>query len=159
MAANQLTNLNHPDFTSPMIVGQANDPALAAEQIRPSDGYKMTKVVALEACKFVGLKTDGKVYLASAAAGAGQIPCVGINFQEHANGGAVDVVSSSRTLRLGTPVSGALPGEKAYLSDTTPGHVTRVKPSGTGKLVQVVGTFLSTELVKTDIAPNWEVLA
>ncbi len=155
MAKNRFANLSEENFCTPMIVGQANDPAKQTSAIHPTDGgiYKME--CAIEGGNLVGIKTDGKVYLASAEAGVGQIRALGVNFQQAVNGQAIDIVDE-RTLFLDALPPGHSIGGTAYLSDVTPGSFTGTKPVGSGKLVQVVGVFvdpgsMAVAAVKVDV--------
>lgn len=142
MAKNRFANLSEPNFCTPMIVGQANDAAKQVQAIHPTDGGIYTKSCALEGVQLVGIKSDGKVYLASAEAGAGQVRALGLNFQEAVNSQAVDVISEPRTIYLDAMPAGGAIGGVAYLSDATPGAFKATAPVGAGKLVQAVGVFV-----------------
>ena len=153
MANFEILNLSERNYASEMIVGQAN--GITATQVHPQYGTIFTKQIAIERGRLVGLKAaDGKIYLASAEAGAGQIMATGWNFQELANGQAADVMKAELELDLGAAVAGAAPGKVAYLSPTTPGTVTTTKPVTSGQLIQIVGVFVSTQVIKYDVMPS-----
>jgi len=153
MANFEILNLSERNFASEMIVGQAN--GITATQVHPQYGTVFTKQIAIELGRLVGLKADGKVYLASAAAGAGQIMATGWNFQECANGQAIDVMKAELELDLGAAVAGAAPGKLAYLDPVNPGLVTSTKPATTGQLIQIVGVFISAQVIKYDVVPSY----
>jgi hypothetical protein len=152
MANYNILNLSERNYASEMIVGQANGAGVT--QVHPTKGVIFTKALAIERGRLVGMKSDGKVYKASAEAGAGQVMATGWNFQECANGQAIDVMKAELELDLGAAVSGAASGKVAYLSPTTPGEVTSTKPSTSGQLIQIVGVFITTQVIKYDVAPS-----
>ena len=152
MANYEILNLSEENIASEMIVGQAN--GTPVQQIHPQYGTIFNKQVAIERGRLVGLKSDGKVYKASAEAGAGQIMALGFNFQECANSQPIDVMTAELELDLGAPVAGAGPNKVAYLSPTTPGEVTATKPSTTGQLIQIVGVFVTAQVIKYNIQPS-----
>jgi len=149
MANYEILNLSEQNVASEMIVGQAN--GTPVQQIHPQYGTIFNKQVAIERGRLVGLKADGKVYLASAEVGAGQVMALGFNFQECANGQGIDLMTANLEIDLGAPVAGAGPGKVAYLSPTTPGAVTVTKPSTTGQLIQIVGVFITNQVIKYNI--------
>lgn len=154
MANFEILNLSERNFASEMIVGQANGTPVT--QVHPQHGTIFSKQVAIERARLVGLKaSDGKIYKASAEAGAGQIMAIGWNFQELANGQAADVMKAELEIDLGSAVAGAAPGKVAYLSPTTPGEVTTTKPATTGQLIQVVGVFVNDHVIKYDVQPTY----
>lgn len=154
MANYNILNLSERNFASPMIVGQANASGLAATQVHPVSKTIFTKVCAIERGRLVGLKADGLVYAASAESGAGQVAAIGWNFQECANGQAIDVMKAELEIDLGADVESAVPGGLAYLHITVPGTVQVTAPTGEGQLVQVVGVFVTARVIKYDVQPG-----
>ena len=77
---------------------------------------------------------------------------------KQADGFVLAAVTSGETVvvyrvsQTNNQVTGMTPGAKQYLSDSTPGGITELVPSGTGKTIQLLGIAKSaTELI---FAPN-----
>jgi hypothetical protein len=151
MANNLILNVSEQNFATEVLVGQANDSAKEVTQIHPVYGTLFTKSVAIEAGKLVGIKSDGKAYLASAGAGAGQLAAVGMNWRESCKGEAIDLISQSRTIELPYSPTSSAAGKLAYLDPVNPGEIVAVAPSTEGQLVQIVGVFVAANRVKLDI--------
>lgn len=146
--AKRVLNLTERNFPNECIVGQANGTPIQGLR----DGTIYNRDVAVVCGDLVGIKPDGLFYLASAEVGAGQLRAAGWVFQsEAANGQAIDVMRAELTLRLDSAVASALPGQPAYLSPTAPGQITAVKPVTTGQLVQQVGIFITSTMIKMDV--------
>lgn len=116
---------------------------------------------------FVGFRTDAdsRVVLFKAFAGV----TAGQNRQCPAVGVAGSQLSKYRTdavrpnkwrimlpVPLPTDMTGAVPGDKGYLSVTNPGGIQAGAPSTTGELVQVLGTFYWEGSRDTGINPGEE---
>jgi hypothetical protein len=151
MANNLILNVSEQNFATEVLVGQANDSGKEQTQIHPVYGTLFKKSVAIEAGKLVGIKSDGKAYLASAESGAGQLAAVGFCWRESCQGEAIDLITQSRTMELPYSPAGAAPGKLAYLSAANDGEIVAAAPSTAGQLVQIVGVFVAANRVKLDV--------
>lgn len=89
------------------------------------------------ASPFVYIKADGTVANASAAAGGN--PTIGFVLAAVTAGQPATVYFEGRV----TGLSGLAPGQRYYLSDTTPGGLTNTPVNGAGKLHQFLGRAVS----------------
>lgn len=93
----------------------------------------------LSAGDFVAVTSAG-VVRASAASGGGQQQAQGFVLTQYANGASGVTVFFDST---NTALTGMTVGSRVYLSDTVPGGWTHNPVSGTGKLLQYLGTAVT----------------
>jgi len=118
-----------------------------ASDIQTPNQFSAECAEAITQGDMVALGTDGLLYKANAATGAGQQgPCVGIAEVDGADGDTITVkregyVEGASDLTIGQPV---------YLGETD-GAVTSTEPATNGDIVQVVGVALSATRLMLDI--------
>ena len=101
----------------------------------------LTAGETLTAGDFVAINTAGEVVRASAASGGR--PAIGFVLESVAAAAQVAIYFEGTN----TDVTGAVPGQRVYLSDTVPGGFTQTPVVGPGKLHQTLGfVILSTEI-------------
>lgn len=104
-----------------------------------ADTYVGTAFETLSSANpFVYVRPDGSVANASGASGGN--PTIGFVLANVTTGQPAAVYFEGRV----TGLSGLTVGSRYYLSDTTPGGLTSVPVSGTGKLHQYLGRAVST---------------
>lgn len=103
-----------------------------------ADTASGTAAENLSAGAFVYIKTDGQI--ANASASSGGNPAVGFVLSAVTSGQSATVYFEGRN----TSLTGLTPGERQYLSDTTPGGRTATPVVGAGKLHQFLGNAITT---------------
>ena len=85
------------------------------------------------------------------ASDSSKMPAIGFTYEDMEDGDSGDVISAGFLNQNITGVTGAAVGKTMYVSESTPGSVTMVKPSGSSNLVQNVGVILKANNPGTNI--------
>jgi hypothetical protein len=103
----------------------------------------------------VYMKTDKQLALANAAVGTAKAARGFAAAKTYAVGERATAFRQGKVISLVDDADAALTvGTTYYLSDTTAGRITKVKPSDVGDLVQEVGFAMSTTELQISIGPS-----
>lgn len=123
------------------------DPTLMPPGIG-ADTVALPAAESLSAGNFVFIRNDaGVAKVAKASAAVGGSYAMGYVLETVTTGQTVLVYFEGRN----TALTGIIPGERYYLSDTTPGGIKTTTVTGAGKLHQFVGRGATSTSISTEM--------